>query len=453
MRIRPLILAAALSGALAAPTAARASDSAAGQAAIADQVVVSYDATADEAQKASAQESTDTTPVGTLADGAQVLKIKGGRSVSSTIGELRKKPGVRYAVPNFRMHAAALPAPWFPDDPGHGGPGDWRKLQWNFAGPFGINAPEAWSIARRDGVAGGRGVTIAVIDSGIAYRRWGRFRRAPDLPRHGWVDPYDFIRHNKYPLDEDGHGTHVTGTIVQRTNNGHGLTGLAYKARIMPLRVLDANGNGDGATFAKAIRFAVNHHAQVINMSVEFDTTLHAADIPEVISAINYAHKHGVIMVGAAGNDSEDHIAYPARDRYVIAVGASTANGCLAEYSNDGSGLDVVAPGGGDDSELTDNAWDIAHCNPNKPTRDIYQQTFTHGVTHFGLEGFEGTSESTPHVTAIAALILATGVIGKHPAPDAVQSRIEATATDMGAPGPDSRYGAGLANAAAAITP
>ena len=158
-------------------------------------------------------------------------------------------------------------------------------------------------------------------------------------------------------------------------------------------------------------------------------------------------------MVGAAGNDSEDHIAYPARDRYVIAVGASTANGCLAEYSNDGSGLDVVAPGGGDDSELTDNAWDIAHCNPNKPTRDIYQQTFTHGVTHFGLEGFEGTSESTPHVTAIAALILATGVIGKHPAPDAVQSRIEATATDMGAPGPDSRYGAGLANAAAAITP
>ena len=86
-------------------------------------------------------------------------------------------------------------------------------------------------------------------------------------------------------------------------------------------------------------------------------------------------------------------------------------------------------------------------------SRDIYQQTFTHGVTHFGLEGFEGTSESTPHVTAIAALILATGVIGKHPAPDAVQSRIEATATDMGAPGPDSRYGAGLANAAAAITP
>ena len=107
MRIRPLILAAALSGALAAPAAARASDSAAGQAAIADQVVVSYDATADEAQKVSAQESTDTTPVGTLADGAQVLKIKGGRSVSSTIGELRKKPGVRYAVPNFRMHAAA----------------------------------------------------------------------------------------------------------------------------------------------------------------------------------------------------------------------------------------------------------------------------------------------------------------------------------------------------------
>jgi serine protease len=453
MRIRPLILAAALSGALAAPIAARASDSAPGQAVIADQVVVGYDATTNQAEKATAAQAAGTTPVGTLSDGAQVVKIQSGRSLSSAIGALRKKRGVRYAVPNFRMHAAALPAPWFPDDPGRGVAGDWRKLQWNFAGPFGVNAPEAWSLARHDGVAGGRGVTIAVIDSGVAYRRWGRFRRAPDLPRHGWVHPYDFIRHNKYPLDEDGHGTHVTGTIVQRTNNGQGLTGLAYKARIMPLRVLDANGNGDGATFAKAIRYAVNHHAQVINMSVEFDTSLHAADIPEVISAINYAHRHSVVMVGAAGNDSEDHLAYPARDRYVIAVGAATADGCLAEYSNDGSGLDVVAPGGGSDSDLNDNTWDITHCNPAKRAREVFQQTFTSGVTHFGLEGFEGTSESTPHVTAIAALILATGVIGKHPSPDAVQSRIEATATDMGAPGTDSRYGAGLANAAAAITP
>ena len=150
---------------------------------------------------------------------------------------------------------------------------------------------------------------------------------------------------------------------------------------------------------------------------------------------------------------SEDRLAYPARHRYVISVAATTADGCLAEYSNDGTGLDVSAPGGGNDADLTDNAWDTAHCNPNNTAREIFQETFTHGVTHFGLVGYEGTSEATPHVTAIAALIIATRTAGAHPTPDQVAARIESTARDIGAPGADSRYGAGLADAAAAITP
>ena len=454
MRIRLPILAAALFGALAAPAAADASSpDTSGEAAAPSEVVVGYDTSTSAAQKQAVAATTGTAPADSLPDGAQVLQIKDGASVSRTLGELKRRPGVRYAVPNFRMHAAGVPSPFFPNDPGKGSVGDWWQLQWNFYGPFGVHAPEAWALARKAGVAGGKGVRVAVIDSGVAYRRHGRFRRAPDLPSHRWINPYDFIRKNRYPLDEDGHGTHVTGTIVQRTNNAFGLTGLAYGVKIMPLRVLDANGNGDGANFAKAIRYAVNHHAQIINMSVEFNTDLHAADIPEVISAINYAHKHGVVMVGAAGNDSEDRLAYPARQRFVISVAATTADGCLAEYSNDGSGLDVSAPGGGNDSDLTDNAWDIQHCNPNHRAREIYQETFTRGVQHFGLEGFEGTSEATPHVTAIAALILATGVTGPHPKPDAVAARIEKTAQDIGAPGQDFRYGAGLVDAAAAITP
>ena len=454
MPIRLPILAAALTGALAAPVAADASSpDAAPAVATTGEVVVGYDGSASAARKQAVAAATGTAPAADLPGDAQVVKIEDGASVKGTVDELKRQPGVRYAVPNFKVHASGMPAPYFPNDPGKGGPGDWSRLQWNFDGPFGVNVPEAWALARHAGVAGGKGVTVAVIDSGIAYRKRGKFRRASDLPSHRWVAPYDFIRKNRYPLDEDGHGTHVTGTIVQRTNNATGVTGLAYGVKIMPLRVLDANGDGDGANFAKAIKYAVNHHAQVINMSVEFNTDLHAADIPEVISAINYAHKHGVVMVGAAGNDSEDRLAYPARHRYVISVAATTADGCLAEYSNDGTGLDVSAPGGGNDADLTDNAWDTAHCNPNNTAREIFQETFTHGVTHFGLVGYEGTSEATPHVTAIAALIIATRTAGAHPTPDQVAARIESTARDIGAPGADSRYGAGLADAAAAITP
>ncbi len=319
MQIRLPILAAALTGALAAPVAAHASttDASPGTAAPGE-VVVGYDSSTSNAQKQAVAGAAGATPAEDLPGGAQIVKIKDGASVKHAVDELKRKPGVRYAVPNFKLHASGMPAPYFPNDPGKGTAGDWWRLQWNFYGPFGVNAPEAWALARQAGVAGGKGVTVAVIDSGVAYRKRGKFRRAPDLPSHRWVDPYDFIRKNKYPLDEDGHGTHVTGTIVQRTNNDTGVTGLAYGVKIMPVRVLDANGNGDGATFAKAIRYAVNHHAQVINMSVEFNTDLHAADIPEVISAINYAHKRGVVMVGAAGNDSEDRLSYPARHRYVI---------------------------------------------------------------------------------------------------------------------------------------
>jgi serine protease len=188
-------------------------------------------------------------------------------------------------------------------------------------------------------------------------------------------------------------------------------------------------------------------------MSVEFDTDLRAADIPEVISAMKYAHSKGVVMVGATGNDSQGSVAYPARNPNVIAVGASTIRGCQADYSNYGTGIDVVAPGGGGDASLLGNDWDDAHCDPARHAREIYQQTFLKGVTDFQLVGFEGTSEAAPHVTAIAALILATRVLGSKPSPDAVQNRIENTARDLGPSGFDRRYGYGLVDAAAAITP
>ena len=142
-----------------------------------------------------------------------------------------------------------------------------------------------------------------------------------------------------------GHGTHVAGTIAQTTNNGIGTAGIAYNAKIMPLRVLDSNGEGDSVAIARAIRYAARYRADVINLSLEFPAEVRAAEIPDVLAALRYAHRRGAVVVAAAGNQADIAVAYPARARSVIAVGATTVTGCQADYSNAGEDLDVVAPG------------------------------------------------------------------------------------------------------------
>ncbi len=113
----------------------------------------------------------------------------------------------------------------------------------------------------------------------------------------------------------------------------------------MPVRVLDTEGEGEASTIAEGVRFAVKHGAQVINLSLEFSPGVTASDIPELIEALRYAHRHDVLVVAAAGNEGHSAIAYPARAPDVVSVGATTEHGCLAAYSNDGSGLTLVAPG------------------------------------------------------------------------------------------------------------
>jgi serine protease len=187
-------------------------------------------------------------------------------------------------------------------------------------------------------------------------------------------------------------------------------------------------------------------------MSVEFDQGLRAGDIPEVISALHYAKRKGVTLVAASGNEgSASHVAYPARDSDVISVGASTSHGCLADYSNGGSRLDLVAPGGGQDAALHSTAYDRAHCDPTGSDRTIVQQTLWGNVRHFRLVGFEGTSFASPHVTAAVALLIASKRLGAHPSPARIRQRLMATARDIGAPGRDARYGAGLLDVGAAL--
>jgi serine protease len=321
----------------------------------------------------------------------RLLRLAPGVSVTSALSRLRGRRDVLWAVPDYRAHASGE---FIPNDPGTGGvAGDWKLLQWNFLGTFGVNAPEAWANVAADGAPGGRGVVVAVLDTGVAYANRGRFRRSPDFNPYGFVRGYDFVAKNPFPNDHNGHGTFVAGTIAEATNNHYGLTGLAYGARLMPVRVLNNQGEGEAST-----------------------------------------------------------IAYPARAPDVIAVGATTEHGCLASYSNDGSGLTLVAPGGGADADLPGDP----NCHPELPSGHyIYQMTFTgSSPRRFGFpSGYEGTSMASPHVAATAALIIASGVLGRHPSPAQVTARLRATARPLGGPGDSRLYGAGLVNAGAATAP
>lgn len=445
--LRLLVTAAAL--ALAAPAAHAAGAPATAARHVPGEVLVNY---APGADRAGLQRALGLRGVETLPGGTRRLRADGRLALPEILRRLAAAPGVEYAVPNYRAYATDF----MPNDPGirGSGLGRWHEFQWNFAGEFGVNAPRAWELARAVKADGGRGVVVAVLDTGVAYANRGRFRRAPDLYPRRFVRGYDFVDEDRYPNDENGHGTHVAGTIAQRTNNAHGLTGLAYGVKIMPLRVLDSSGAGDASAIARAIRYAARRGAHVINMSLEFDAGVRASQIPDIVRAIRYAYRKGAVIVAASGNAGNRSIAYPARAPHVISVGAITAHGCQAEYSNSGRGLDVVAPGGGTDAPNRDNAWDAEHCDPSVPGPDIYQQTFTTSYRRFGYpSGFQGTSMAAPHVSATAALVIATRRLGRRPSPRAVETHLEDTARDLGAPGYDTRYGHGLIDAAAAIDP
>jgi serine protease len=454
VRLRPLI--AALAAALALPAAARAAGPVAHAAAAgpagapyrAGEVVVRFAGTAGPAAQAAAARAAGVGSPTAFAPHSRVLRVRGGRSVAAAVRALRAQPAVVSATPNYLAH----PSAFVPVDPGRGTtPYGWERLQWNFLTAAGVDAPDAWQHLIDAGRPGGRGVTVAVLDTGIAYADRGRYRRSPDFKSGRFVRGYDFVDDDPWANDENGHGTHVAGTIAETTDNDLGVTGLAYGARLMPVRVLDRLGQGDSATIAEGIRWAADHGAQVINLSFEFSAAVTRADIPDIVSALRHARHRGVLVVGAAGNGADPVVAYPARSSLVLSVGASTEHDCLAKYSNDGSGLDLVAPGGGTDANIPDEP----NCHPNGPPgHNIYQMTFEGSVRRFGLPNdYFGTSMAAPHVSATAALVIASGVLGPYPSPLAIIARLESTATDLGPPGRDSYYGFGLVNAARATDP
>jgi type VII secretion-associated serine protease mycosin len=322
-----------------------------------------------------------------------VVKVPAGTDVSEFVTALEAKPGVQYAEPDGIVHASmASNDPYFPS-------------QW---GMTKIGAPAAWDISR------GASVTVAVVDTGVDLNH-------PDLvgridAAHGW----DFVNNDAVADDDYGHGTHVAGIIAATLNNGIGVAGVANLCTILPVKVLGSDGSGASSDVADGIRWAADHGAGVINLS------LGAPDYSSTIdAAVQYAvGSKDCVVVAASGNDGQKAlgVSYPARLANVIAVASTGRSDTVSSFSSYGPQVDICAPG-----------------------ENIYSTLNTGG---YGV--MSGTSMATPHVSGVIALIRSEHPSWKRPA---VEQQLLSTALDLGAPGKDNYYGYGRVQSALAVGP
>lgn len=327
-----------------------------------------------------------------------IFVVKGDAALLNQLRHSPLKQLTEFIEPNYIYRQYAIP-----NDPEYG-------KQWNLRS---INVEQAWDETK------GKDITVAVIDTGISA--------VPDLEKTNFAAGYDFVNDQADAKDDNGHGTHVAGTIAQSTNNSFGVAGIAYEATLMPLKVLSSQGGGTVADIAEAIRFAADNGAAVINMSLGG-----GGESNLMKEAIAYAHEKGVVVVAAAGNAGRNAAEYPARYPYVIGVSALDAAGNKAPYSNYGAGIDIAAPGG--------------LINGDDKTGGILQNTLNPATGESVFEAYQGTSMAAPHVAGVAALVKAMGVEN----PDDVAAVIQQSAF----PVPDdnlNHYGAGKLNAAEAV--
>jgi serine protease len=302
-------------------------------------------------------------------------------------------------------HAEAMEvmrASFVPNDPLY-------KDQWHLTR---VGAEQAWEYAC------GEGVTVAVIDTGVACYDKSPFSKGSDLSGTRCEGGYNFVHDSPDAYDDQGHGTHVAGTIAQTTNNGKGVAGLAYCARLMPVKVLNRFGWGTLADVAEGIRYAADNGAQVINLS------LGGPGKSAILGdAVNHALSKGVVVVAAAGNSGRA-VGYPAGYDGVIAVSATDSNDTIAWFSSRGPEVAIAAPGVG-----------------------VTQQTICDGGRNKceRFSAFSGTSMASPHVAGAAAMMVGLGISG----PDAVRDALSDTASPKDG---KNLYGAGILKASAAAS-
>jgi serine protease len=357
--------------------------------------------------------------------------------VAEAVERFSRMPEVEYAEPNGILRRTQATT-FKPND-------TFYRFQWNLTQ---MNAERAWGIQK-----GSSDVAVAVLDSGVAYEdytdpRTGQsFRKAPDWGDTRFLPGYDFVNGDAHANDDEYHGTHVASTIAEATNNSAGMAGLAFGCAIMPVKVLDEFGEGTFFDVAEGIDYAAEYTeggekpVKVINMSLGTEGFSQT-----VKNAIDRAYSGGVLIVAAAGNSGKSIVEFPASETNVLAVGALDARKERASYSNTGTDLDFVAPGGNCDRD--DTADGVGDCVFQQMPDPDFVAIGRHDV--FCYCGLDGTSMATPHVAAAAALLFSQGFTE----PASVRAALEQTAERLGgAPdgGRNDTYGHGLVLPAAAL--
>ncbi len=327
------------------------------------------------------------------------------KTLDQVIREINENPDVEYAEKNYVTTAMFVPNDTY-----------YLPLQWSLQR---IGCGQAWDVAD------GSNVVVAVLDTGVTYTH-------EDFLDTQYLPGYDKFNNDNDPADDHGHGSLVCGTIAQSTDNNIGCAGIAYNSEIIPVKVLDADGEGPNTVLAEGIYFAVARGADILNISLGgYDYSM------AVKEAVDYAWEHNVLVVCAAGNDTVDSPVYPASYEHAISVSATNYLDELANYSNFGPTIDISAPGGDEFDHNQDGFPD-----------GILQGAVDPGT---GVDGYYfsyGTSNACPHVAGVAALIKSVNGDFTNAG---IRRILEFTARDLGDPGYDVYFGHGQVSAVNAV--
>lgn len=397
-----------------------------------------------------------------ISDRTARLRVDGDLDSPAIAATLSRQPEVEYAHPNWLLRKNLVP-----NDTSYG------SRQWNMTA---INMPGAWDVN-----PGASGITVAVIDTGMTsvtatygFKTWSGtaivtddmpFAISPDFDVARIATGRDFVFWTGPVLDSDGHGTHVAGTVAQSTNNNLGYAGVAYNAKVMPLKaclsywdvqILRSEQGTPGyaplgsdfcptSAVVTAIRYAADNGAKVINLSLGGTN-----QSPSYVDALNYAVSRGVFVAISAGNEFEDGnpTTYPASYAATIpgamSVGAVGRSMTRAPYSTTGSFVEIAAPGGnGLDGGSSGLIWQAGIFFTDYDPEVVIFPRFD----RYSDVALQGTSMASPHVAGLAALLMSQGITS----PAAIEAVIARTARDLGTKGRDNDFGAGLIEPRAAL--